>query len=177
MHFYPDSYILLKENMLRKRIYYAFVIVVVLLGIGTIYYSFAEGWSYIDSFYFSTMTLTTIGFGDLAPTTPAARIFTSIYALFGIGIMLYILSAVIGVTIFKQGRYFDRLFFPVRKIKKKEKEIEKHEKKIEKEEERIEKEEDKIEKYARDIKAKELEIEKEEKEIEKLKKIIEKKVK
>jgi len=154
--------------MLRKRIYYAFLIVVVLLGTGTIYYSYAEGWSYIDSFYFSTMTLTTIGFGDLAPTSPAAKIFTSIYALLGIGIMLYILSTVIGVFVFKQGRYFDRLFFPARKIKKKEKEIEKQEKKIEREEERVER-------YAGEIKAKEKDIEKREKEIEELKRIIKKK--
>jgi hypothetical protein len=82
--------------MLRKRIYYAFLIVVVLLAIGTFFYANVEGWSYIDSFYFSTITLTTIGFGDLSPTTPGAKIFTSIYALLGIGIMLYILSSVIG---------------------------------------------------------------------------------
>jgi len=161
--------------MLRKRIYYAFVIVVSLLGIGTIFYSAMEGWSYIDSFYFSTMTLTTIGFGDLAPTNYATKVFTSVYALFGIGIMLYILSSVIGVFIFKQERYFDRLFFPVRKIKKKEEEIKEEEKKIKKEEKDIEEEEEKIHKYAKELKAKEKEIEKQKKEIEDLKKIIEKK--
>lgn len=160
--------------MLKKRIYYAFLIVVVLLAVGTVYYSNVEGWSYVDSFYFSTITLTTIGFGDFAPQTQAAKIFTSIYALFGIGIMLYILSSVIGVFIFKQERYFDRLFFPVRKIRKKEREIAKQEKKIEKEERRIEKEEDKIEKYARDIRFKEREIESEEEEIERLRRRIEK---
>lgn len=165
--------------MLRKRIYYAFLIVVVLLAVGTVYYANVEGWSYVDSFYFSTITLTTIGFGDFVPQTQAARIFTSIYALFGIGIMLYILSSVIGVFIFKQERYFDRLFFPVRRMRKKEREIEKEEKKIEKqekrierEEDKIEKEEDKIEKYAKDIKAKEEEIEREEREIEKLRRRI-----
>ena len=167
--------------MLKKRIYYAFVVVVVLLAIGTVYYANAEGWSYVDSFYFSTITLTTIGFGDFVPQTQAAKIFTSMYALLGIGIMLYILSSVIGVFIFKQERYFDKLFFPLRKMRKKEREMEKQEKKIEKqekrierEEDKIEKEEDKIEKYAKDIKAKEIEIEREEDEIDKLKRRIEK---
>ncbi|MEE9323041.1 MAG: potassium channel family protein [Candidatus Aenigmarchaeota archaeon] len=160
--------------MLRKRIHYAFIVVVVLLLIGTVYYANVEGWSYVDSFYFSTITLTTIGFGDFVPTTPGAKIFTSIYALLGIGIMLYILSSVIGVFIFKQERYFDKLFFPMRRMRKKEREIEKQEKKIEKQEKRIEREEDEIEEHAKRIKMKEREIEGEEVEIDRLKRKIEK---
>ena len=80
----------------RKRIIFAFVLVVLLLAIGTVYYNVAEGWSYVDSFYFSTMTLTTIGFGDLTPTTDGAKIVTSFYAIFGIGII----SAAVVLLIF-----------------------------------------------------------------------------
>ena len=111
--------------MIKKRILYAALIVVILLGTGTMFYSSTEGWSFVDSFYFSTMTLTTIGFGDLAPTTETTRAFTSIYALFGIGIMLYILSSVIGSFIFKQEKYFDRLFFPIKNIRKEQNTIKK----------------------------------------------------
>lgn len=118
--------------MLKKRISFAIVLIVVLLGIGTAYYNMIEGWSAIDSFYFSTMTLTTIGYGDLAPTTDAAKIFTSIYAIFGIGVMLYVLTSVIGVLIFRQEPHFGRLFMNLRKIRRHEKEISKIKKKVSK---------------------------------------------
>ncbi|NIO19314.1 MAG: hypothetical protein GTN76_00850 [Candidatus Aenigmarchaeota archaeon] len=147
--------------MIKRRIYHAFVLVIILLGAGTFYYTYAEGWSYVDSFYFSTMTLTTIGYGDLAPTNPGSKIFTSIYALFGIGIMLYILSSVIGIFILKQEQFFGRIFLPLHKIRHHEKEIKK-EKKINVEQER-------------EIKTHEKRIKKQEKEIDRLKKEIKKK--
>lgn len=60
----------------------------VVLFIGTIAYHFIEGWSFIDSLYFSVVTLTTIGFGDFAPQTDAGKLFTVLYILMGIGVIL-----------------------------------------------------------------------------------------
>ena len=37
------------------------ILMLALLGIGTVFYSIVEGWSYLDSFYFSAVTLTTGG--------------------------------------------------------------------------------------------------------------------
>ena len=59
----------------------------VFVVIGTDFYSRAEGWSVLDALYFSVVTLTTIGFGDLAPTGNDAKIFTIIYSLVGIGVL------------------------------------------------------------------------------------------
>jgi voltage-gated potassium channel len=42
----------------------------------------------LDAFYFSVITLTTVGYGDLSPTTPISKIFTVIYILLGISILL-----------------------------------------------------------------------------------------
>lgn len=58
-----------------------------ILALGTAFYSLAEGWSVIESLYFSVVTLTTIGFGDLAPTRDATRLFTIVYSLVGIGVL------------------------------------------------------------------------------------------
>lgn len=61
------------------------IVLVSWLALGTIIYSFNEGWSVVDSFYFCVMTLTTIGYGDLSPTTEAMRLYTVFYAVLGIG--------------------------------------------------------------------------------------------
>ena len=36
---------------------------------GTLFYRYAEGWSVLDSLYFSVITLTTVGYGDLSPSS------------------------------------------------------------------------------------------------------------
>ena len=61
---------------------------VAILIIGTLVYHELEGWSYLDSFYFSFITLTTIGFGDFAPHTDGGKVFTIIYIVIGVGIIL-----------------------------------------------------------------------------------------
>jgi len=43
-----------------------------------------ENWSVIDSIYFSVVTFTTVGFGDLVPGTYSAKLFTCIFALSGV---------------------------------------------------------------------------------------------
>ena len=62
--------------------------------IGTVFYSVEEGWGLIDSFYFSVTTLTTVGFGDPAPTTPVGKIFTVFYIFSGLGLIAGFINAI-----------------------------------------------------------------------------------
>jgi voltage-gated potassium channel len=57
------------------------------ISFGTVAYMQLEGWSAIDALYFSVVTLATVGFGDLHPTTEVGKLFTVGYILFGIGIL------------------------------------------------------------------------------------------
>ncbi|MDP6670517.1 MAG: potassium channel family protein [archaeon] len=53
-----------------------------------------QNWSYVDSFYFSAMTLTTIGYGDLSPTHDLSKLVTVFYAFFGVALVLYLLGVI-----------------------------------------------------------------------------------
>lgn len=61
---------------------------------GTGFYSLVEGLRFVDAFYFSVVTLTTVGYGDFAPETDVGKLFTAVYALVGIGILLAFVTTV-----------------------------------------------------------------------------------
>lgn len=60
----------------------------IILAIGTFSYHHLEGWDYIDSLYFSVITLTTVGYGDLSPQTTGGKLFTIFYIFIGLGMIL-----------------------------------------------------------------------------------------
>ena len=59
----------------------------VLIATGTVAYRYLEDWSWVDSFYFSVVAVTTVGFGDLSPSSDASKLFTVFYLLAGISIV------------------------------------------------------------------------------------------
>ena len=61
--------------------------VLLVLLIGTLAYSVIEDWSLVDSFYFSSVALTVVGFGDLEPSTDFSKIFTVFYIFSGVAIV------------------------------------------------------------------------------------------
>ncbi len=82
------------QIQLRIRLITAFSAITAMVGLGTVAYSYLENWTWAQSLYFSVTTLTTVGYGDLAPTTDASRIFTAAYILVGVGIMLASLGTI-----------------------------------------------------------------------------------
>ena len=77
----------------------AFIVFITVILAGGVIYSKLEGWNFLDSIYFSAVTITTLGYGDLVPKTNAGKIFTILFSISGIAIGLYILS-LIGKNIF-----------------------------------------------------------------------------
>jgi voltage-gated potassium channel len=77
------------------------------LVVGSVVYHYLEGWSWLDSFYFCFITLTTIGFGDFAPQTPEGKLFTILYIIMGIGMILSFIETV--YTHFSKGNKVNTL--------------------------------------------------------------------
>ncbi|MFC4740487.1 potassium channel family protein [Flavobacterium ponti] len=80
----------IKDDEYRDLLFTTILIIVA----GTLVYHFVEGWSYIDSLYFSVVTLTTIGFGDFAPKTDIGKLFTILYIIAGIGMILSFINTI-----------------------------------------------------------------------------------
>lgn len=91
-----------KRMRLRNNIYFVIGIFIFGILVGSLIYYYLEGWGFLDSFYFVVVTVTTIGFGDLTPTTNAGKLFTIFYSFFGVAIALYILSRLSGSFFKKQ---------------------------------------------------------------------------
>jgi voltage-gated potassium channel len=75
---------------------------IVLLIFGTFMFQILEGWHFIDSFYFTGMTMLTVGYGDVTPKTDVGRVVAVIFAFISIGIALYALN-IIARHAFRQG--------------------------------------------------------------------------
>lgn len=74
-----------KSTLNQFRI--AGLVALLVLAFGAVFFHYTENLGWVDSFYFCTITLTTIGYGDITPTTSFGKIFTSFYAILGIGII------------------------------------------------------------------------------------------
>ena len=59
----------------------------VLVVTGSVVYRWLEDWSWVDSVYFSVVAVTTVGFGDLTPTTDASKVFTIGYLVVGVSLI------------------------------------------------------------------------------------------
>nr|7OQ1_A Chain A, Potassium channel protein [Bacillus cereus ATCC 14579]7OQ1_B Chain B, Potassium channel protein [Bacillus cereus ATCC 14579] len=69
-----------------KEFQVLFVLTILTLISGTIFYSTVEGLRPIDALYFSVVTLTTVG-SELMPQTDFGKIFTILYIFIGIGLV------------------------------------------------------------------------------------------
>ena len=82
-------------SFLRDKEYQDLLITTtVTIGFGSIIFHYLEGWTWIDSVYFSVITLTTVGYGDFSPQTDGGKIFTIFYIFIGIGIILSFINTV-----------------------------------------------------------------------------------
>ena len=65
---------------------------ITVVTVGTVVFHLLEKWSWIDSLYFTIITLATVGYGDLTPTTPVGKLVTVLFVIVGVGIFLGFLN-------------------------------------------------------------------------------------
>lgn len=65
-----------------------------LIAAGTIVFHYLEEWTLAQSFYFSVATLTTVGYGDITPTSDTSRVVAALFILLGVGVFIAALSSI-----------------------------------------------------------------------------------
>jgi potassium channel subfamily K, other eukaryote len=81
----------------ERKAFYAQVTVactlfIVFWTVGGGIYTTTEGWTYGQAMYFCFISFTTIGYGDLSPTTAAGRSVFVVWALLGVGTLTILVS-------------------------------------------------------------------------------------
>lgn len=71
---------------------------------GAAFYHKVEGFSWLDSFYFVVVTLTSVGFGDIVPETDGGKLFTIFYVIIGVTIIIGFTRALLLDRFQKRGR-------------------------------------------------------------------------
>ncbi|KAF5318422.1 hypothetical protein D9619_010924 [Psilocybe cf. subviscida] len=88
----PESLEMVERNAFRARLAVALGLFIVFWTAGSAIFMKTEGWTFGSSVYFCFVSFTTVGYGDLAPRTPAGRSIFVVWALLGVGTMTILIS-------------------------------------------------------------------------------------
>ncbi len=79
---------------MTDKIRVSVIILCLIFVTGTLGYHLLEGWSFLDAFYATIITLATVGYGDFHPVSMTGRLFTIFLVVFGVGAMAYSVTLV-----------------------------------------------------------------------------------
>jgi voltage-gated potassium channel len=84
-----------RENLLRI---FAILIILVLISAGALAY-FEPSIGYVDALWWSIVTMTTVGYGDISPATAGGRIVAGVIMFIGIGIIGTFTATIAGIFV------------------------------------------------------------------------------
>ena len=83
-----------EKEAMRRKLIYAFSMLAAVYLIAIFAFHNLEGWNWEDSVYFTTSTITTVGYGDLTPHTAYGRLFTIPLMWIGIAVGFYVIYTI-----------------------------------------------------------------------------------
>lgn len=97
---------LLNYKLFSKIYYFLILLLLIILG-GTAGYMIIEGWSFINSFYMTIITISTVGYGEVHELTTYGKLFTSFLIISSFGTFAF---AITSITTYVVGGEYKRYF-------------------------------------------------------------------
>ncbi len=92
---------------LFARVYYFLLLLLLITAGGTVGYMIIEEWAFIDSFYMTIITMSTVGFGEVAELSVYGKLFTAFLIISSFGTFAY---AVTSITTYLVGGEYKKYF-------------------------------------------------------------------
>ena len=73
------------RSSLQIQLRIALIVLTLVIGGGTIGYMVVEGWGFLDSFYMTILTLSTVGFGEVHPLSYTGKFLSILVIVLGVG--------------------------------------------------------------------------------------------
>lgn len=93
----------------QRQVRTSIVVFLIIIPLGTIGFNLLEGWSLVESFYATVITISTVGYGDFSPKSEGGFIFTSLLVIIGLGAFAYVAQATIGFVTSPHLRRFQQI--------------------------------------------------------------------
>jgi voltage-gated potassium channel len=91
--------------MYLNRLKLSLIFFIGILVSGILGFMLLENLSFYDATYLAVVTISTVGYGDIVPKTPAGRMFSCLFIIIGVGMAYYTFTLVISMSI--EGRLKD----------------------------------------------------------------------
>ncbi len=76
----------------RKPLLIPLLLLAILYVFSIIFFHFMEGWTYLDAAYYTTSTISTVGYGDFTPVTDVGKVGAILLTFGGVGLAIYVIT-------------------------------------------------------------------------------------
>ncbi len=78
----------------KTKLVYAFLLLVLLMSFGTAGFMLIESFTFLESFYMTIITISTVGYGEVHELSAGGKIFTATLILFSLAVLTYVVSII-----------------------------------------------------------------------------------
>ncbi len=101
-----EAYEVMETDRIRLKVY--LMIFTALLVAGMFGFMLVENLSFVDSLYFSIVTMATVGYGDIHPQTAVGKVLSMILIVGGVGTFLGVVASITDLFLKRREAFFRR---------------------------------------------------------------------